>query len=207
MKLLELFAGTGSVRKAVGDQFDEIVSLDILAKFNPTEVADILKWDFKKYPPEYFDVVWASPPCTEYSAILHGRPERPRNLELADSIVQRTIEIIAYFNPERWFMENPQTGLLKDREIVWGLPYTDVDYCRYSNWGYKKRTRIWTNVEYEGKLCNKECGNMNGTKHKKSVGNSSYKDKYGTETDYTIRLDNRYRIPDKLIQELFAAPF
>lgn len=204
MKLLELFSGTGSVRKAVGHLFEEIISVDILPKFEPTECVDILEWNYKKYPPGYFDAVWASPPCTEYSAILHGRPNRPRNLDLADNIVLRTIEIIEYFNPDKWFIENPQTGLLKDREFMLGIPFTDIDYCRYSDWGYKKRTRIWTNVEYEGKVCNKECGNMNGTKHKKSVGNSSYRNKYGTETDYTIRLANRYRIPERLIQELFG---
>ena len=60
MRLLELFSGTGSVRKAVGHLFDEIVSIDILQKFEPTEVADILKWDYKKYPPGYFDVVWST---------------------------------------------------------------------------------------------------------------------------------------------------
>ena len=26
-------------------------------------------------------------------------------------------------------------------------PYYDVDYCMYSNWGYRKRTRIWTNLK------------------------------------------------------------
>jgi len=51
MRLLELFSGTGSVRKAVGDKFEEVVSIDILAKFNPTEVSDILTWDYKKYQP------------------------------------------------------------------------------------------------------------------------------------------------------------
>jgi hypothetical protein len=25
------------------------------------------------------------------------------------------------------------------------IPFYDVDYCMYSDWGYKKRTRIWTN--------------------------------------------------------------
>jgi hypothetical protein len=34
---------------------------------------------------------------------------------------------------------------------MFNLPYTDVDYCRYSEWGYKKRTRIWTNSGYQGK--------------------------------------------------------
>jgi site-specific DNA-cytosine methylase len=203
MRLLELFSGTGSVRKAVGHLFEEIVSIDILQKFEPTEVADILKWNYKKYPVGHFDAIWASPPCTEYSALLNARPDRPRNLELADNIVQRTIEIIEYFNPDKWFIENPKTGMLKDREFMLGVPFVDVDYCMYSDWGYKKQTRIWTNVEYIGKVCNRACTNMRGTKHMKSVGNSSYRAKVGSETDYTVRLANRYRIPEKLVHELF----
>jgi site-specific DNA-cytosine methylase len=204
MKLLELFSGTKSVSKAVEDLFDEIVSLDNLEKFDPTICNDIMTWDYTIYPPGYFHVIWASPPCTEYSAILYGNPNRPRNLELADRIVKRTIEIIEYFNPERFYIENPQTGLLKDREFMEGIPYVDVDYCRYSDWGYKKRTRIWTNVPYEGRLCNGVCGNMIGTKHKKSVGNFSYRSKFGAETDYTVRLKDKYRIPPNLIRELIA---
>jgi site-specific DNA-cytosine methylase len=205
MRLLELFSGTKSVSKAIGHLFDEVVSLDNLEKFDPTICSDILTWDYTIYPPGYFNAIWASPPCTEYSLILCSRPDRPRNLDLADRIVQRTLDIIDYFNPERWFIENPQTGLMKDREMIFGLPYYDIDYCRYSDWGYKKRTRIWTNIDtFNAKLCNGACGNMDGTKHKKSVGNSSYRNKYGNETDYTVRLVNRYRIPEKLIQDLFA---
>ena len=33
----------------------------------------------------------------------------------------------------------------------------------YSDWGYQKRTRIWTNkIDWNGKLCDKSgsCGNM-----------------------------------------------
>jgi len=199
MRLLELFSGTGSVSKAVGHLYDEIVSIDILQKFNPTEVADILKWDYKKYSVDYFDAIWASPPCTEYS-MLKSISGATRNLELADSIVQRTIEIIEYFNPEKWFIENPQTGLLKDREFMWGLPYVDIDYCMYCDWGYKKKTRIWTNVEYEGKLCNKKCGNMSGNKHNNATcqGRSEGYQK-------SSKSDEMYRIPEKLIKDLFLA--
>ena len=194
MKLLELFSGTKSVSKGVGHLYDEIISVDILNKNNPTFVCDILSWDYKQYPVGYFDTIWASPPCTEYSAILYGRPERPRNLELANSIVKRTIEIIEYFKPNKWFIENPQTGLLKDQDFMLGIPFYDVDYCMYSNFGYRKRTRIWTNKdEYEAKLCNKQCGNMTGLKHNKSCGNSGYK---------TATLQERYRIPELLIKSL-----
>ena len=66
-------------------------------------------------------------------------------MEEADKLVLKTLEIINYFNPELWFLENPQTGNLKTRSIMKDISFYDVDYCMYSDWGYKKRTRIWTN--------------------------------------------------------------
>ena len=206
MRLLELFSGTGSVRKAVSHMFSEVVSIDILPKFEATETIDILEWNYKKYPVGYFDAVWASPPCVEYSKLKYIS-KAPRNLTLADSIVKRTLEILEYFNPERWFIENPQTGLLKDREFMWGLPYVDVDYCMYSDWGYKKKTRIWTNVEYQGKVCDKKCGNIINKVHCKSE-NSSLIAYCGDKSASVYRSnskDDLYRIPEKLIQELFSS--
>lgn len=202
MRLLELFSGTGSVRKAVGHLFDEIVSIDILQKFNPTECCDILEWDYTKYPPGYFDVVWASPPCTEYSAVLYGRPTRVRDLTGADAIVKRTLDIIDYIKPVKWFIENPQTGLLKTRDIMTGIPYVDVDYCKYG-YTYRKRTRIWTNVNYTGKLCKKDCGNIVNNRHKNAIGNGTYTEHWNRGTDE--RLNQRYSIPAPLIVELFQA--
>jgi hypothetical protein len=71
-------------------------------------------------------------------------------------------------------MENPQRGQLKDREVVKGLPYYDVSYCMYSDWGYEKRTRIWTNKKnWNNLICDKsgDCGNMIESSHKKVLGN------------------------------------
>ena len=208
MRLLELFSGTGSVRKAVGEQFEEVVSIDILAKFNPTEVSDILFWDYKKYPSGYFDAIWASPPCTEYSKLKY-MCGKVRNLALADSIVLRTIEIIEYFNPSKWFIENPQTGLLKDREFMLGLPFVDIDYCMYCDWGYKKKTRIWTNVSYEGKLCDRKCGNIINNLHCKA-NNSSLTAYSGDRSAAVYRSQDKdllYRIPETLIHDLFQSSY
>jgi hypothetical protein len=207
MKLLELFSGTGSVRKAVGERFSEVVSIDILQKFNPTECCDILEWDYTQYSSGYFDVIWASPPCTEYSK---AKTQGERNFVLADSIVKRTLEIIEYFSPMVWFIENPQTGKLKDREFMLGIPYIDVDYCQYGK-AYRKRTRIWTNIEYDGKLCNKEsCPAVVNGRHKLSCGNgyshsNKTESKYSGQkyTDRAIPKEEKYSIPTLLIQELF----
>jgi hypothetical protein len=95
------------------------------------------------------------------------------NMNEADKLVLKTLEIIDYFDCEYWFMENPQTGKLKNREIMKDIPFYDVDYCMYSDWGYQKRTRIWTNKkDFNNKLCDKSgaCGNMvQGKKHKLNV--------------------------------------
>ena len=205
MRLLELFSGTKSVSNAIGHLYDEIVSVDILEKFNPTVCVDILEWDYKQYPPGYFDAIWASPPCTEYSKMKYISGA-PRNLDLADRIVQRAIEIIDYFQPPKWYIENPQTGLLKDRDFMLGVPFTDVDYCMYCDWGYRKTTRIWTNVDYEGKRCNKMCGNIHDGIHKSPI--MPFKIYNLDKSLGAYRSQNKdflYRIPDQLIKELFAA--
>ena len=54
----------------------------------------------------------------------------------------RTLELIDYFKPRFWALENPQSGLLKTRPYMEGLPFQDVTYCSYGS-PYRKRTRVW----------------------------------------------------------------
>ena len=41
-------------------------------------------------------------------------------------------------------LENPDSGLLKTRDVVRHLVFVRVDYCMYGRL-YRKRTRLWTN--------------------------------------------------------------
>jgi site-specific DNA-cytosine methylase len=202
-RLLELFCGTKSVSKAIGDAYDEVISLDADPRAAPTICCDILSWDYTQYPPNHFDTIWASPPCTEYSHLKYSQPHKPRNLVLANSIVQRTLAILDYFKPRLWFMENPRTGILKHQEFMSGIPYYDFDYCRFCDWGYKKATRIWTNQQgLHNTLCEGRgvCPNMIEGQHKLSTGFSYLKIK--TTIPSTKKL---YRIPPQLIQYLFGS--
>eukprot|EP00854_Cymbomonas_tetramitiformis_P010769 gene10769-biopygen11025 len=59
----------------------EVVTVDILPKWQATRTEDILHWNYKLYPRHHFDAIWASPPCREYiKAKTRGAPD----LKLAD---------------------------------------------------------------------------------------------------------------------------
>tara|TARA_R110000744_G_scaffold359311_1_gene466621 strand:+ start:120 stop:797 length:678 start_codon:yes stop_codon:yes gene_type:complete len=223
MKVLELFSGTGSVGKCCDKLGWESVSVDIDSE--ATHKCDIMDFDYKQYDKDYFDIIWASPPCTNYSKLQDGFLGRKRKGEIYtkeiqekemlsdDRFVKRTLEIIEYFNSHYWFIENPATSRMKDRPYMKDLPNYVVDYCMYSDWGYRKRTRIWTNKEgWEAKMCDGtgSCGNMIDNIHSSNCGNSKRlrraKHKLqaqGRGDNNSTTLQDRYRVPEDLIFSLF----
>jgi len=161
-RLLELFCGTKSVGSVFEKKGYEVISLDYMKKFNPTICENILTWDYKKYDPDYFDVVWASPDCTTWSYAsrgayrnskeIYGKDNKNREkAELGNQMVLRCIEIMKYFKPRAWFMENPR-GLMKDFppliefENEHNVRRLLVYYGNYDNWGFPKATHIWSNL-------------------------------------------------------------
>jgi len=225
MKVLELFKGTGSVGNYLKDNIEgvEVISLDSNSKFNATHTVDILKWDYKIYPSGYFDIIWASPDCTEYSIAL---TTRTRDFNKADPLVLKALEIIDYFKPKYYFIENPQTGYLKTRPFMKDLPFYDVSYCKYG-FPYRKQTRIWTNLKgFEPKVCKRDCKFIVEKKHKqgKTVFDNekskrmtipqnliedifkttfSHMASCGNRNYNAVTRDTKYQIPPKLIEELF----
>jgi hypothetical protein len=147
-RILVLFSGTGSVEREFLNCFPSasVVTLDSGHIWQPTHVCDILQWDYKQYPPGFFDVIWASPPCRQYSQArtTGGPPDLPQ----ADKIVRRALQIIDYLEPKYWFMENPRgrfPNALRLRPMMRQLPPPLVcTYCMYGT-QYMKPTCIWTN--------------------------------------------------------------
>ena len=203
MKLLNLFSGTGSVSvpwRAAGHQ---VIDLDIDNRFRPDLLQDILTWDYTSLPCP--DVIWASPPCTEYSI---AKTRGVRNLALADSLVAKTLEIIQYFsakNPKlMWFVENGATTLLWKREVVKDLSkFVVLDYCQYGTL-YRKRTRIAhsKNLQWQPRaLCNpKTCESCINGVHIKSAqrGNTRGKDKRIDQ----CTVDELHALPHALTEEI-----
>ena len=94
MKLLELFSGIGSVGRVARDLGFSVISLDLK---NANVNTDILSWDYTEFDVGEFDMIWESPPCTEYSC---AKTVGVRKIDYANSIVLKTLEIIDYFKPK-----------------------------------------------------------------------------------------------------------
>ena len=258
-KHLELFSGTHSFGKITHKMGYEVYSLDRdLGKKCPLGddyestnhfKEDIMNWDYKQFPSGYFDLITASPVCLYWSCCRNSwigrkcKSIHPTDIitkkHLEDDIdkygkpmVDKVREIIDYFKPKYYVIENPQTSKMKT--YITDLPYYDVDYCKYSKYGYKKRTRFWTNIKnFIPKKCKKDCENMiiigeqklhklNIAKQHKPImvdGKVTYLDTKAKRDKYkrvhkkykqvksvgggSNRLE-RYRIPPVLITELFS---
>jgi len=120
-KMLDLFSGLGGASESmVRDPNWEVMRIEnneMLSGVLHTEIMDVLEFRDtlasmieEGYAPEAPDVVWASPPCVEFSlaysapqsiALREGREYNP-SMELVDA----TIDIINMLNPRYWVIEN-----------------------------------------------------------------------------------------------------
>ena len=212
-RILELFCGTKSVGKVFELAGYEVVSLDYNPKFKATHTEDILTWDYKQYSPDYFDVIWASPPCTYFSVASIGKhwnkDHTPKSKNALDGVkfVQSTLNIINYFldkNPNlKFFIENPR-GKLRKLDVVKGLERVTVWYCKYGD-TRAKPTDVWSNHIYSifnnaGWKPKNECFNGNKDCHHESAPRGSRTGTQGLRGNY-----NRSKIPQQLCEEILKS--
>ena len=182
MRIWDICYGTKSVSNIWRENGHEILTLDMDPRCVADVCTDLMTWEYTDSSLEPPDFIWCSPPCTHYST-ARTRAKTPRDLEGSDKIVQRCLDIIQYWRPKYWALENPQTGLLKTREVIQGLPFVDVDYCAFGA-PYRKRTRFWNNCTWTP---SKQC------EHGRSRNPMQVAD---------VTLAMRHSIPAPLTQEL-----
>ena len=129
----------------------------------------------------------------------------PRDMKFPDKIVRRTLEIIEYLQPQKWWIENPRNGYLKARGILDKYPYVDIDYCQVSDWGYHKPTRFWGTPNVVGRP-NLRCdfqtcphlivGPTGFKRHRHRLG--------GLKMKFSTRMKGR--IPERAVEYLLAEP-
>lgn len=135
LKVLELCGGLESWLKPFAEAGHECTSVDIKDYGNHYGrfiKADLLDWE----PDQEYDLVLASPPCSEFSEVKRNTAQRyseRRGLHL----VYRVLYLIDKIKPKYWVMEN-----------VWGLSeFIDKpkDIVRYRRAKNGKRAYLWGN--------------------------------------------------------------
>jgi len=145
-RVLDLFAGLGGFSAAFDDSPRwDVTTVEIDPEFDPDIVADV----FDLRPSEFdtdFDVVLASPPCTQFSPMAWSHEKQfradgtPLTSEAKESValVHHTIGLVEGLAPEYWLMENPRGAL---RWVI-GDPEATIHYCAYDHYT-KKPTDLW----------------------------------------------------------------
>ena len=144
-RVLDLFCGLGGFSQAFeGSDRWAVTTVDIEARFEPDIHADVFDLRPSDFDRE-FDVVLASPPCTQFStAGNHGNWDFETNTPVADAsqdavaLVHHTVGLIRGLCPRFWFLENPQGRL----RWFLGEPTGKVTYCQYGR-RFMKRTDLW----------------------------------------------------------------
>ena len=209
MRVLELFKGTGSVGKVLEEAGHEVVSLDILAKFNPTHTCDIMDFDYRQYDPKHFDIVWASPECKVYSQLQTTNVGATRKYKCREELdqarqehskfIEKVLDIIEYLDPNEWYIENPFTSAMKDLACMKEVPSNRFDYCRFGT-VYQKPTRVWTNrTDLEDHICT-----CTTKRHKYMLGIARSKKVPDTHETVVTNAIDRYRIPEGLVKHIFS---
>ena len=125
-RMLDLCCGKKGASKEFVKAGWDVLTVDIDPKFNPDIVADINNLHLEA--PGRFDLIWASPKCTDYSKIslpaswkCNGGKHTPPDMRL----FLNCYRVIRYLQPRYWVIENVR-GAVPYFRLVLGEPVKRV---------------------------------------------------------------------------------
>lgn len=135
--ILSLFDTTGSWSLPYKEAGYRVIQVDI------KDGIDILSWDYKAIPKELVAGILAAPPCTDFSvsgAQYWPAKDADGTTAYAVLLVKKTIEIIQYFEPKFFAIENP-VGRISKLVPELGKPWYFQPWEFGDPW--TKKTGIW----------------------------------------------------------------
>jgi hypothetical protein len=154
--VLSLFDYTGNWSRPYKEAGFSVIQIDLKLGH------DIMSWDYTNVSRYEVYAILAAIPCTNY-ALSGARWFKEKDLngstDLSNAIVRKTLEIINYFNPIIFAIENPMSRIHTcvpelGKPVLKFHPY---EYAGYDpipdNSKYKKRTWLWGKFRTPNKKC------------------------------------------------------
>lgn len=129
--LISLFDRTGNAARPYEEAGWDVIKVDI------QNGIDILGWDYKSIGAYRKIVIIAMTPCTDYatSGAKHFAKKDAEGItEYSQKLVAKTKEIIDYFNPFAWQLENPRTRIHKLNPWIGQRPKLIFNPCDYAEY-------------------------------------------------------------------------
>ena len=101
--MLDLFSGTGGASAAFQDAGWDVVTVDNDVRHAPDVLADLRRWSWHGGPP---DVLWASPPCQEFSRTAMPWCRKKGPPEPSMELVEAALRVVEECRPHYWVLEN-----------------------------------------------------------------------------------------------------
>jgi len=189
-----------------------IATLDNDPRWKPTICISIEEWSaehvatLERLHPNKRPIIWASPPCEEYSC---AKTTGIRNIEDADGRVQKVFDVAQALAAHVILIENPATGILASddkRELMAPVPYRYmVHYCQYGKINFKP-TMIWcsTDLSKHG-FTPKQCPNA-------PLCPAMFENPETMQWKHVavwekLTYEQRISIPDQLVVDIFKAVY
>ena len=111
LKVLDLFSGRGGWSRSFRERGHIVHTLDIESRFEPTFCTSIIDW----YPKEKYDVVLASPPCTEFT-----KASMPWYHDIVPdmTLLEETLRVIMEADPDYYVIENVRGAVPYFAEVL-----------------------------------------------------------------------------------------
>lgn len=149
--ILSLFDLTGNWSRPYKENGYKVIQVDLQLGI------DILDWNYKEIPKDKVYGILAACPCTDFalSGARHfARKDKDGTTQKSIELVKKTMEIINYFQPKFWVVENPMSRIHKLNpklgEVKFKFnPCDFAGYCEnkieQQENRYNKMTWLWGN--------------------------------------------------------------
>jgi hypothetical protein len=126
--MIDLFSGLGGASQAMRDRHWQVVRVDLDPGFCPDVIVDIREFHWDGAQP---DLIWASPPCTEFAREVMPWTRTGRAPDL--SLIEATIKVVMETKPRFWILENVR-GATRWLDPILGKPRAIIG--PYFLWGF-----------------------------------------------------------------------